>query len=87
MKSFTMLFIFSMTIFFTLFDHSLGMIFLSDAYEIILSIRTFTTNDVCANISCANLALFHWPASSMPRDCVCTAAGSNQSLCTCQIRC
>ncbi|KAG5598696.1 hypothetical protein H5410_030066 [Solanum commersonii] len=81
MKRFTMLFIFSMTIFFTLFDHSLG------DNDTKFCPGTFTTNDVCVNISCGNLALFHWPASSMPHDCVCTAAGSNQSLCTCQIRC
>uniref|UniRef100_A0A3Q7IXJ8 Uncharacterized protein n=1 Tax=Solanum lycopersicum TaxID=4081 RepID=A0A3Q7IXJ8_SOLLC len=80
MKSFIMLFLFAVTIFFTLFDHSLG-----DDPKFCPG--TFTVNDVCANISCGYQAVFHWPASKMPHSCVCTASGSNQSLCTCQIVC
>ncbi|TMW80975.1 hypothetical protein EJD97_013136 [Solanum chilense] len=80
MKSFTMFILFSMTIFFTLFNHSIG-----DGPKFCPG--TFTANGVCANIDCGNLALLQWPASSMPHDCVCSASGSTQSLCTCQIRC
>ncbi|CAH9107477.1 unnamed protein product [Cuscuta epithymum] len=48
---------------------------------------TFTVDDVCGNISCGTLAVFHWPASEMPQKCVCSALAANQSLCTCQIVC
>ncbi|CAN4102445.1 unnamed protein product [Withania somnifera] len=79
MKRFIMLFVLSMAIFFTLFDHSLG--------DLKFCPGSFKANDTCAKISCGDLALFQWPASSMPHDCTCADAGSNQSLCTCQIRC
>ncbi|KAK4367234.1 hypothetical protein RND71_015114 [Anisodus tanguticus] len=81
MKSNIMLFLFSMAIFFTLFGPSLV------SGDLKFCPGTFTANDTCANISCGNLALFHWPASMMPHSCICAASGSNQSLCTCQIVC
>ncbi|TMW91315.1 hypothetical protein EJD97_014503 [Solanum chilense] len=80
MKSFIMSFLFAMTIFFTLFNHSL----VGDPK---FCPGTFTANDVCANIHCGILALSQWPASKMPHSCICAASGSNQSLCTCQIVC
>ncbi|CAH9108367.1 unnamed protein product [Cuscuta europaea] len=80
MKSYTVTTILSLAILLSLLTPSLGD-------DIKFCPGTFTVDDVCSNISCGYLALFHWPASEMPQKCVCSALAANQSLCTCQIVC
>ncbi|VFQ71499.1 unnamed protein product [Cuscuta campestris] len=80
MKNYSVIAILSLAVlFFTMLPPSAG--------EANFCPGAFTAKGVCASIDCGDLALFHWPASSMPHGCVCSEAGPNQSLCTCQIVC
>ncbi|OIT31891.1 hypothetical protein A4A49_51996 [Nicotiana attenuata] len=79
MRSYIVLSLISMAVFFALFNPSLG--------ELKFCPASFTTNGTCDKVDCGDLALFKWAACQIPHSCACSASGSNQSLCTCQIVC
>ncbi|CAN4116421.1 unnamed protein product [Withania somnifera] len=82
MKSYNVFWFLSLAIVFFIFSNPLLV-----SGEVQFCPGSFKAKGTCAEISCGNLALFHWPASKMSQKCKCDAAGSSLSNCTCQIVC
>ncbi|KAK4365099.1 hypothetical protein RND71_016457 [Anisodus tanguticus] len=78
MRSYIVLLLLHMAIFFTLFNPSLG--------DPKLCLRSFEDYGSCYKVDCQNLALHKWPRSLMPHNCDCDEE-IDHFVCTCHIVC